>query len=92
MHTALGVLRAWAQPNAAPGYVVVAAMGKQYRLDVTRPVVEDMEGTKTLHVTGRIKADEPIDVSLWLSNTPQRTPLRIELSDEDFHLTAELVQ
>jgi hypothetical protein len=92
MHTALGVLRAWAKADAAPGYVVVRALGQVYRLDVARPTVEDLQGVKTLHVVGRIRTEAPIDIALWFSDTPQRTPVRIELKDDDTQITAELVQ
>ena len=30
--------------------------------------------------------------ALWFSDTPQRTPVRIELKDDDTQITAELVQ
>ena len=92
MHTALGVLRAWAAPDAEPGFVIVLEMGKLYRLDVKRPTVEDLQGTSTLRIDGQIGAKEPIEFVMWLSDTPERTPLRIELSNDDFHITAELVR
>jgi hypothetical protein len=92
MHTAIGALRSWATPDANPGFVVVVAMGQLYRLDVMRPTLEDLQGTKTLRIDGRIRAKQPINLVMWLAETPDRTPLRIELSDEDFHITAELVR
>jgi hypothetical protein len=92
MHTAIGVLRSWAAPDAHPGFVVVVSMGQLYRIDVMRPTVEDLQGTRTLRIDGRIRAKQPITLVMWLAETPDRTPLRIELSDEDFHITADLVR
>lgn len=92
IHSALGVLRAWAAPDAEPGYVAVLALGKLYRLDVMRPTVEELQGTKALRVDGRISAKTVITFVMWLADTPDRTPLRIELSNDDFHVIAELVR
>ena len=91
IHSALGVLRAWVEPDARPGYVMVLVAGRLYRLDVTRPTVEDLQGTRTLRIDGRIHAAESIGFVMWLAATPARTPLRIELSNDDVHVTAELV-
>ena len=92
IHTAIGALRAWAMPDANPGFLIVVSMGQLFRLDVMRPTVEELQGTKTLRIDGRIRAKEPITFVMWLAQTPDHTPLRIELSDEDFHITAELVR
>jgi hypothetical protein len=92
MHTALGALRAWVKADATAGYIVVRALGQVYRLDVARPTVEDLQGVKTLHVTGRVRTEDPIELAIWFADTAQRTPVRIELKDDDTQITAELVQ
>jgi len=94
-HTALGWLRAWADPGAANAYLYVLAAGKLYRLDVEAPVVEDLLGTSTLRITGRAlaveKAGEPIALSIWLTNDPARTPQRLAISVAGIRVTAELI-
>jgi len=92
VHTALGVLRAWARPDAAPGYLVLLAAGKMWRLDVARPTVEDLQGTHALRIDGRVRAEKPIALVMWLAASDDRTPLRIELSNGEFHVVADLVR
>lgn len=90
-HTALGLLRAWCTPDASPGYLVVLEQGELWRLDVGRPTVDELQGVRAFRIDGRIRAKQPIAFVMWLSDSEDRKPLRIEISDEDFHVTAELV-
>jgi uncharacterized protein DUF3108 len=92
VHSALGLLRAWAAPDASPGFVMVLVMGKLYRLDVMRPTVEELQGTKTLRIDGRVGAKQPMTFVMWLEDAPAHTPLRIELDDDDAKVIAELVR
>jgi len=92
VHSALGVLRAWADADASPGFLAVLAMGKLYRVDIMRPTVEELQGTKALRIDGRISGKQPITLVMWLEQTQARTPLRIELESDDFHLSADLVR
>jgi Protein of unknown function (DUF3108) len=95
LHSALGALRAWAGPDARPGYLVVVHAGQPYRLDVSRPVTEELQGTGTLRVACRVipqdKQLEPFAVTVWLTADPQRTPVRIEITSAEAHITAELI-
>jgi hypothetical protein len=92
VHTALGVIRAWAKPGAAPGFLMIDAAGKSWRLDLSRPTVEDLQGTHALRVDGRVRSEKPIAFVMWLAASDDRTPLRIELSNDDVRVVADLVR
>lgn len=93
MHTALGVLRAWARPNARPGFINVLHAGELYHFDVDTPTAEDWRGTKTLKIEGRIVgADKrPILVTIWLTADPKHIPIRIAISADGKQLDAEKI-
>jgi hypothetical protein len=90
--TALGVLRAWAKPGAAPGFVMIDVAGKTWRLEVSRPTAEDLQGTHALRIDGRVRAEKPVAFVMWLDASEERVPLRIELSNDDVHVVADLVR
>jgi uncharacterized protein DUF3108 len=89
LHTALGVLRAWARPGARPGYVYVVHAGELYELAVHEPVVEMLHGVHVLRVDGAI-ASEKLTIQLWITDDDRRVPLRIEVTSDDVHAVAEL--
>jgi hypothetical protein len=95
LHSALGALRAWAQPKAQPGFLFIVHAGQLYRVDVTRPVAEELAGTRTLRVECRVHPAsdklEPFAVTLWFTADPQRTPIRIEITNTEAKVTAELI-
>jgi len=91
LHSALGVIRAWAQPEARAGYLYAIVGGDLFRIDLARPLVEELQGTMTLRIECRVRAEVPISMTIWLRASPDRTPLRIEISGDDAHLTAELI-
>lgn len=95
LHTALGAIRAWATPNARPGFLFIVHGGQPYRLDVARPIAEELQGTQTLRVECRVHPQtdklEPFAVTVWLTNDPKRTPIRIEITNASEHVTAELL-
>lgn len=95
LHSALGALRAWAAPDARPGFLTVVHAGQPYRLDASQPVAEELQGTETLRVACRVlPADKqltPFAVTLWLTADPKRTPVRIEITSAETKITAELV-
>jgi hypothetical protein len=92
VHSALGILRAWAKPDAAPGFMMIDVAGKSWHLDVARPTVEDLQGTHALRIDGRVRANEPIALVMWVAATDDRTPLRLEVSNADVHVVADLVR
>ena len=86
------MIRAWAKPDAAPGFLNIDVAGKTWRLDLARPTVEDLQGTHALRIDGRVRAEKPIAFVMWLAASDDRTPLRIELSNDDVHVVADLVR
>ncbi len=92
LHSALGVIRAWAAPDARAGFLYVVHDGGVYRLDVARPFVEDMHGKPTLRIDCRIRGEVQVSVTIWISASEDRTPLRFEIGADDVHLTAELLE
>ncbi len=91
LHAALGILRAWVASDAAPGFLTVQELGKTYRLAVTRPLVEDLDGTKTFHVSATANVKEQTQIQMWFAVTPDHKPLRFEITNEDFHVLANLI-
>ncbi len=90
LHSALGALRAWAAPNATPGFLYVVHVGRLYRLDVASPTSVDLQNARTLRIDAHVR-DADITMSLWLTADEQRTPVRIEITRGDAKLVAELV-
>jgi hypothetical protein len=96
LHTALGHMRAWVSIAARPGFLFVIHMGEVYRLDIGRPSPSEVAGRRALKVECRAgvyksKAD-PITMKVWLSADARRVPLRIEVTVNTLHLTAELIE
>jgi len=96
LHSALGALRAWAAPNAARGYLWLALRGKLYRLDAARPAAETLEGIRTLRVECVVRALDPtidqVDVTVWLSTSADRTPVRIVVETNGERIAAQLTE
>jgi hypothetical protein len=92
LHSALGVIRAWAAPGARAGFLYIVHDGEVYRLDVGQPYVEDLRGRPTLKIAARIKGDVSASLTIWLSASAEHVPLRLEIGAEDVRLTAELLE
>ena len=92
VHSALGALRAWARPEARPGFLVVLLAGEPIRLEVGEPVPEQLQDRAALRIDGRaVGGASPATVTIWLRAEDDRTPLRIELASDEARLTAELL-
>jgi hypothetical protein len=91
LHSALGVIRAWASPQSRSGYLYIVHAGELFRLDIQQPLTEVLQDRKTLRVECRVRGETPISMSIWLSDSPERVPLRIEVRAEGVRLTAELI-
>jgi hypothetical protein len=89
LHTALGVVRAWARPRAAAGYVYVVHAGELFELALREPVAVQLHGVHVLRVDGAI-ARENIAIQLWITDDDRRIPLRIEVRSDDVVVVAEL--
>lgn len=96
LHSALGVLRAWAAPDAQRVYLWLALRGKLYRLDAARPVAEEIDGIRTLRVDCVVRALDPtmdqVDVSVWLSTAQDRTPVRFVVETNGERIAAQLTE
>ena len=92
LHSALGVMRAWASSTAKPGFINVVHAGELYRLDLDAPTTEDWRGTKTLKLAGQILgADKPILFTMWLTDNERRIPIRIAISHDGKQIDAEKI-
>jgi hypothetical protein len=83
VHSALGVVRAWSAGRApGRGYLWLWSGGRLYRLDVARPVRDDVLGVRALRVDGTVRAPhlgETVTVTVWLAANADRTPVRLLL-------------
>ncbi|HEU0030097.1 MAG TPA: hypothetical protein VFQ53_05675 [Kofleriaceae bacterium] len=92
LHSALGVIRAWASRGAPAGFLYIVHAGELVRLDVAQPVETLLQNTPAWKIDGQIRVGgDTIALTLWLSADARRLPLRIELSANDEHITAELI-
>jgi hypothetical protein len=95
LQSALGVIRGWAQPQARGGVLHVLVGGKIYKLVLSRPIPEDLHSAPSIKVSGRVSAMEgsgpAISFAMWVTNTPARVPLRIEVNGDGKTITAELI-
>jgi uncharacterized protein DUF3108 len=92
LHSALGVLRAWAVPNAPAGFLYVVHAGKLFRLDVASPTSVDLQNARTIRIDAHVRdSDSLITIAMWLSADEHRTPMRVEVTRGDAKLVAELV-
>jgi hypothetical protein len=89
LHTALGVIRAWASPDARPGFLYIVHANAVFRLDVGRPMREAVQGTPALRIEGRIR-EPAIGLTIWL-RARDLVPVRVEIRGDEAKLTAELV-
>lgn len=94
MHSALGWVRAWAKPGAQGAFLLVRHLDTVYRLDVAPPVVEDLNGVKTLRVDCEVRApdkSDPVPFAMWLSADAQRIPMKLVFDTKSGHITADLI-
>lgn len=94
IHSALGWLRAWADPKAEPSALYVLEDRRLFRFNLDRPVAEQLREVETLRIDGHIHVDEtsePIGITVWLTADAERKPLRIAITAGKLHIVAELV-
>jgi hypothetical protein len=95
LQSALGVIRGWAEPQARGGVLHVLVSGRVYKLVLSRPIPEDLYSAPAIKVSGRVAPLEgsgpAITFAMWVTNTPARTPLRIEVNGDGKTITAELI-
>jgi len=86
LHTALGLVRAWARAGATPGFTSVTFMDKRFRMQLEQPVSEGGLLRVDAHISG---GDETIGVTIWLDDVHR--PVRVEVRADDEQVTAELI-
>ena len=95
LQSALGIIRGWAQPQARGGVLHILVGGKIYKLVLSRPIPEDLYSAPAIKVSGRVAPLEgsgpAISLAMWVTNTPARVPLRIEVNGDGKTITAELI-
>jgi hypothetical protein len=97
VHTALAAVRGWAAANpTARGQLEVAYRGRVYDLEVAPPDrAGDARGVRIdcrAVRSGRSAADDPLMLSLWLSDDDRHALQMIEITTEDGRLAAELIE
>ncbi len=97
LHTALGSVRAWSRADdAPPAYLWFVMRHTLYRLDVERPRKSEALGHRALEIRGMARAldqsIDPVDVTIWLSATPDRAPLRFVVVTGGERVSAELTE
>jgi hypothetical protein len=87
LHTAFGLVRAWAAIGAAPGYIHVTVPDHVLRVELGEP----SGGKDWLRVDGKIVGlDDPARFTVWLDR--RRTITRVEVRSAGDTVTADLVQ
>jgi hypothetical protein len=96
LHTAIGSVRAWSLGEAPPAYLWFVLRHTLYRLDVERPTRDEAQGRRALKVHGTARAldqsIDPVDITIWLATTPERTPLRFVVVADGERVSAELTE
>jgi hypothetical protein len=96
LHTALGSLRTWSRGDAPPAYLWFVVRHTLFRLDVERPTKDEALGHRALKIRGTVRAIDrsvqPIDVTVWLSTTEDRVPLRFVVIADGERISAELTE
>jgi hypothetical protein len=96
LHTALGSLRTWSRGDAPPAYLWFVLRHTLYRLDVERPTRGEAQDHRALEIHGVVRAldrsIDPIVVTIWLSASPDRTPLRFVVVAGGERVSAELTE
>ena len=96
LHTAIASLRTWSRGDAPPAYLWFVVRHTLYRLDVERPTRGEAQDHRALEIHGVVRALDrsldPIAVTIWLSASPDRTPLRFVVVADGERVSAELTE
>jgi len=94
LHSALGAIRAWSRGEAPRAYVWLVVDGDRYRVDLEHPVRDRTDLGRALRVECTVRplvaGVDPLDVTIWLADTEERTPVRFVVVSGDHRLSAEL--
>ena len=92
LHSALGRLRSWASPSAAPARITLWHERRKYIVDLAQPILDQGEQVR-LRVEGRVRSGSfTMDVSLLLSADASHTPLAVTLIHKGQQVHATLLE
>jgi hypothetical protein len=92
LHSALGRLRSWADPAAAPATLRLWHEGRKYDLELAQPTVDRSLPSPRLRVEGRARSgDLLIELTIFLSSDPSHRPLLVTLVHEGQQVSATLL-
>lgn len=92
LHSAIGWLRAWAEPAARASSLRVLFDGDAYEVDVATPTVDSTrDGALRVDAQASLRGQVPTLISIWLSRDERRAPLHIEIAEGHMEISAWLV-
>jgi hypothetical protein len=94
LHSALGAIRAWSRTGAPRAYLWLIVDGGRYRVDLEPPHRARTDLGRALRVDGIVRPLDagvaPLEITIWLADTAERTPVRFVVVSGDHRLSAEL--
>lgn len=93
LHSALGRVRTWARPGAAPAALVVVHAGERFRVHLAAPELEQPAGAAPLlRIEGQARsARSQVEMTVWLSTDRDRVPISATVELDGKTITAELL-
>lgn len=85
-HTALGAIRVWAKPDAAPGFLLVVHADQVFRFELQQPTAQQEQLRIDGHVLG---PDVDLSLTIWLDAA--HAPSRIEIRDGKDRVIAQRI-
>lgn len=96
LHTALGSVRAWSKLDAPRAFLWLLVDGDLYRLDLERPTAEASDLGRVLRIESTVRplaaGMDPLDLTMWLAATAERTPVRFVVVSGGHRISAELTE
>lgn len=96
LHSALGAVRAWSRLEAPRAFLWLLVDGDLYRVDLERPAAEDSDLGRVLRIESTVRplveGMAPLDLTIWLAATTERTPVRFVVVSGEHRISAELTE
>jgi hypothetical protein len=96
LHTAIGAVRAWSRTEAPRAFLWLLVDGDLYRVDLERPHHDRTDLGRALRIESVVRplvaGVDPLDVTIWLADTEERTPVRFVIVSGDHRISAELTE
>ena len=91
IHTAIAWIRAWSPRDAVAAKLDVVYDGDRYLVTCEPPLPDSVEGAKAVKVACQFAATEPVTLTLELTDSSDRVPLRVLARIGSMHVQAELL-